>query len=41
MPTLYKEENQEYYFLIGSSWVHESLIDTIYSMKEENIYGYA
>lgn len=39
MPALYKEENQEYYFKVGDSWVHEALIDFIISMKEENTYG--
>jgi hypothetical protein len=34
------EPNQEAYFLVEGSWIHESLTDIIYSMKEERNYGY-
>lgn len=37
---MYKlEEDQEAYFLVDGSWLHEMFSDIIYSMKEELNYG--
>lgn len=34
------EENQEAYFLVGNSWLHECYYDFYISFKEGLNYGY-
>ena len=36
---MYTFKNEEAYFLVDGYWVHEALIDFIYSYKEEKSYG--
>ncbi len=36
---LYQEKEDGVYFQCGEHWVHESLVDIIYSFKEEVTYG--
>lgn len=35
-----KLKEDQAYFLVGDSWLHEMFTDIIYSMKEERIYGH-
>ncbi len=37
---MYRLEEDQAYFLVEDSWVHEMFSDIIFSMKEEKNYGY-
>lgn len=37
---MYKLEEEEYYFLVEDTWLHEAYLDFYLSYKEELNYGY-